>query len=113
MTSQQLDASPLDIADDCVLAVHGGAGVISSELAHNDEHEIECRAALEAALRAGYAALQSGTTSLDAVTAAVKSLEDSPCFNAGKGAAYTRAGQFELDAAIMDGECAAPGPWRG
>ena len=63
-----------------------------------------CRAALEAALRAGYEALQKpGATSLDAVTAAICVLEDAPCFNAGMGAAFTRDGRIELDASIMDG----------
>ena len=90
---------PLETAEDCVLAVHGGAGVLSRE-----GNEDVCRAALEAALRAGYEALQqSGATSLDAVTAAICVLEDAPCFNAGKGAAFTRDGRIELDASIMDG----------
>jgi beta-aspartyl-peptidase (threonine type) len=90
---------PLETADDCVLAVHGGAGVLSRE-----GNEDVCRAALEAALRAGHAELQkSGATSLDAVTAAICVLEDAPCFNAGKGAAFTSDGRIELDASIMDG----------
>jgi beta-aspartyl-peptidase (threonine type) len=79
--------------------VHGGAGVLSRE-----GNEDVCYAALAAALRAGYETLQhSGATSLDAVTAAVCVLEDAPCFNAGKGAAFTRDGRNELDASIMDG----------
>ena len=87
-----------------MLAVHGGAGVLSRELAGNGGNEDECRDALNAALRAGYAELlKSGASSIDAVLAAVRSLEDSPCFNAGKGAAFTRDGRNELDAALMDG----------
>ena len=103
------------MADDCVLAVHGGAGVLSRELFHSRElshksgNEDECRAALEAALQAGYAVLMKpeaqakDATSVDAVVAAVCVLEDAPCFNAGRGAAFTRDGQIELDASIMDG----------
>jgi beta-aspartyl-peptidase (threonine type) len=99
MNTHETDRPPLDLADDCVLAIHGGAGILSRE-----GNTVDCRAALEAALRAGYDALQKpGATSLDAVLAAVCSLEDAPCFNAGKGAAFTRDGRVELDAAIMDG----------
>jgi beta-aspartyl-peptidase (threonine type) len=99
MTDTSTSNQPLETADDCALAVHGGAGVLSRE-----GNEDICYAALEAALRAGYEALQcTGGTSLDAVTAAICALEDAPCFNAGKGAAFTRDGRNELDASIMDG----------
>ena len=60
-------------------------------------------AGLERALSAGYGTLQSGGTSLDAVTAAVVALEDDPLFNAGRGAVYNAAGKHELDASIMEG----------
>ena len=71
-TPEPLDSQPLETAEDCVLAVHGGAGVLSRE-----GNEDTCRAALEAALRAGYEALQKpGATSLDAVTAAICVLEN-------------------------------------
>jgi len=84
--------------------VHGGAGLLSKELKRDGDNENQCRQALRAALLSGYAALQgNGATSIDAVLAAVRSLEDSPCFNAGKGAAFTRDGRNELDAAVMDG----------
>jgi L-asparaginase / beta-aspartyl-peptidase len=84
------------------IAIHGGAGVI--ERANlTQEKEAVIRAALERAVRAGYARLTSGASSLDAVSAAVIILEDSPYFNAGKGAVYTSDGTHELDAAIMDG----------
>ena len=82
------------------LAIHGGAGV-APRLALRKQ--IEYRAGLERALEAGYAILQSGGTSLDAVTAAVVGLEDDPLFNAGRGAVYNAAGRHELDASIMDG----------
>ena len=61
------------------------------------------KAALTEALDAGYGVLESGGSALDAVTAAVVSLEDAPQFNAGKGAVFTRDGRNELDASIMDG----------
>jgi L-asparaginase / beta-aspartyl-peptidase len=84
------------------IAIHGGAGAVPrATLA--PERERKYRAGLEAALDAGFAVLERGGTSLDAVTTAVRALEDHPCFNAGHGAALTRDGAAELDAAIMDG----------
>jgi len=61
------------------------------------------RAALERSLRTGYKVLRSGGTGVDAVVAAIVVMEDSPLFNAGKGAVYTASGRHELDAAVMDG----------
>jgi beta-aspartyl-peptidase (threonine type) len=84
------------------LAIHGGAGVISrAEL--TAEKEAECRAVLEQSLRAGFAILATNGTSLDAVTAAIRVMEDSPAFNAGKGAVLNEEGVAEMDAAIMEG----------
>ena len=71
------------------------------------ERESAVRAALAEALEAGRRVLAAGGTSLDAVTAAVKVLEDSPHFNAGKGAVFTSEGTNELDASIMDGAARA------
>ncbi len=84
------------------IAIHGGAGVIE-RASLTKEKESAIRAALERAVRAGYARLTKGESSLDAVSAAILILEDSPYFNAGKGAVYTADGTHELDAAIMDG----------
>jgi beta-aspartyl-peptidase (threonine type) len=67
------------------------------------ERERKYRAGLEVALDAGFAVLQAGGASLDAVTRAVTTLEDNPLFNAGYGAVFTLDGRNELDAAIMDG----------
>lgn len=86
----------------CVLAVHGGAGTISRDRM-TPQREKRYRAALEAALRAGYAVLEEGGGSVDAVLAAVVVLEDNPLFNAGRGAVFNSAGEHELDAAVMDG----------
>jgi len=83
--------------------IHGGAGVIRRG-SLTPEKEKAYRAKLEEALLAGYKALQDGKTSLDAVQIAINLLEDSPLFNAGKGAVFTADGKNELDAAIMDGK---------
>ena len=84
-----------------VLVMHGGAGVIRKDL--TPEKEKRVRADMEQALATGYAVLKSGGSSLDAVSKAITVLEDSPLFNAGKGAVFTHDGKNELDAAIMDG----------
>ncbi|HEV2286904.1 MAG TPA: isoaspartyl peptidase/L-asparaginase [Steroidobacteraceae bacterium] len=84
------------------IAIHGGAGAVP-RASLSPERELQYRAGLEAALDGGYAVLERGGSSLDAVTAAVRLLEDDPSFNAGRGAALTREGAAELDAAIMDG----------
>jgi beta-aspartyl-peptidase (threonine type) len=84
------------------IAIHGGAGAMPRATL-SAERERRYRDGLEAALDAGYALLEQGGTSLDAVAAAVRTLEDDPVFNAGHGAALTRDGAAELDAAIMDG----------
>src|SRR6185312_7935042 len=85
------------------IAIHGGAGAMprATLSAHREKQYL---ASLEAALDAGYAVLERGDGSLDAVTAAVRILEDDPLFNAGRGAALTREGAAELDAAVMEGK---------
>src|SRR5438045_840713 len=83
--------------------VHGGAGTIERD-AMTPEREKEYRSGLEHALKTGYEILQRGGSSLDAVEAAVRTLEDDPHFNAGKGAVFTSEGVAELDASIMDGK---------
>jgi beta-aspartyl-peptidase (threonine type) len=85
------------------IVIHGGAGVITRG-SLTPEQEKEYRVVLEQAVLAGYKILQSGGTSLDAVEAAVRIMEDSPLFNAGKGAVFTSEGSNELDASIMDGK---------
>lgn len=85
-----------------VIAIHGGAGTIT-RAAMNPAKEAEYTAALSAVLEAGQRVLAAGGSALDAVTEAVRLLEDCPLFNAGKGAVLTHAGSYELDAAIMDG----------
>jgi beta-aspartyl-peptidase (threonine type) len=85
------------------LAIHGGAGTISPEKI-TSAIERDLRAGLQRALDAGHAVLVDAGSSLDAVTAAVRVLEDDPLFNAGRGAVFTSAGTHEMDAAIMDGQ---------
>ena len=84
------------------IAIHGGAGTIArASLSPADENQY--RGALEAALAIGYERLRDGGAALDAVEATVRSLEDCPLFNAGRGAVFTHDGHHEMDAAIMDG----------
>ncbi|MBS0479976.1 MAG: isoaspartyl peptidase/L-asparaginase [Proteobacteria bacterium] len=84
------------------LVIHGGAGAIARNQTRPDT-DAGVRAALHAALDAGSSVLAAGESSLDAVEAAVRVLEDDPHFNAGRGSAFTYEGTNELDAAIMSG----------
>ena len=84
------------------IAIHGGAGTLVKGLM-TAELELEYKAALDLALEKGYTILENNGTALDAVEVAVKSLEDTPLFNAGRGAVFTAEGTHEMDAAIMDG----------
>jgi L-asparaginase / beta-aspartyl-peptidase len=95
-----------------VLVIHGGAGsILKGEV--TAEREGMIRDALASALAAGSAVLDRGGPALDAVEAAVRSMEDSPCFNAGRGAALTSEGGIEHDAAIMDGRNRGAGALSG
>ncbi|MDP2875982.1 MAG: isoaspartyl peptidase/L-asparaginase [Holophaga sp.] len=94
------------------LVIHGGAGAITKENTA-PEKERAARAGLEKALQAGYAVLEKGGTSLDAVEASVRVLEDDPNFNAGVGAVLTAEGTAELDSAIMDGRTLGAGSVAG
>lgn len=85
-----------------VLVIHGGAGVIERKYM-TLEKELAYKATLEQALMAGYQTLQEGKTSVDAVQATIHIMEDSPLFNAGRGAVFTHEGKNEMDAAIMNG----------
>ncbi|WP_244849963.1 isoaspartyl peptidase/L-asparaginase family protein [Caballeronia sp. SL2Y3] len=85
-----------------VIAIHGGAGTILRSAMSTDA-EARYHAALGDILRGGQRVLADGGSALDAVTEAVRLLEDCPLFNAGHGAVFTAAGTHELDASIMDG----------
>ncbi|WP_233583380.1 isoaspartyl peptidase/L-asparaginase family protein [Corallococcus sp. CA053C] len=107
----RMDAPP-QVKPKWGLVIHGGAGVISRENL-SPEREAAMRAVLTQALQAGHAVLAKGGKSLDAVTAAIHVLEDSPYFNAGKGAVFNHDGVNELDAAVMDGKTRAAGAVAG
>ena len=85
------------------IAIHGGAGTLVKGMM-TSELEAQYRAALKLALDAGYKLLEDGKSAVEAVEEAVKVLEDSPLFNAGKGAVFTATESHEMDASIMDGE---------
>jgi len=85
------------------IAIHGGAGTLVKGLM-TEELEAQYEAALDQALEAGYAILRRDGIALDAVETAVNHLENSPLFNAGKGAVFTAEGTHEMDAAIMEGK---------
>ncbi len=93
--------SPSDFGP-ITLVVHGGAGTIRKSNM-SAEKEAEYHQKLRQALDSGFAILEKGGKSVDAVIATIKILEDSPLFNAGKGAVFTHEGRNELDASIMDG----------
>ncbi len=97
--------------DKVILAIHGGAGV-APKGKMSPLLDKEYRDALAQALKTGYAALAKGG-SLDGVEAAIKVLEDSPLFNAGKGAVFNRDGRQELNASIMDGKTKKAGAIAG
>jgi L-asparaginase / beta-aspartyl-peptidase len=84
------------------LAIHGGAGIITREQM-SATREKAYREALENALQRGHAILATGGTALDAVEMAVRQLEDSPLFNAGRGSVFNADGQHEMDASLMCG----------
>jgi beta-aspartyl-peptidase (threonine type) len=103
---------PAPTAHRTALVIHGGAGVMErKDLSAADEAAI--RADLDRALDAGNAVLKDGGSALDAVTASIRVLEDSPWFNAGKGAVFNHEGGHELDASIMEGHTKRAGAVAG
>jgi L-asparaginase / beta-aspartyl-peptidase len=95
-TAQDAAAPPVTIV------IHGGAGALAPGR-YTPAKEAEFIAKLNEALDAGYAILEDGGAALDAVEAAIVTMEDSPLFNSAKGAVFTREGKNELDASVMDG----------
>lgn len=92
--------------------IHGGAGSMKKG-SMTPEKEKAYRDKLTEAVLAGYKALQDGRSSVDAVEIAIRIMEDSPLFNAGKGAVFTADGRNELDASIMDGKTLLAGGVAG
>jgi beta-aspartyl-peptidase (threonine type) len=85
------------------IAIHGGAGTILRS-AMTSEKELAYQKALEDAILAGEVILKKGGSALNAVEIAIRSLEDDPLFNAGKGSVFTDDGKNEMDASIMTGK---------
>lgn len=106
------DPPHADAAGRTALVIHGGAGVIERG-SLEPETEKGIRAALQQALDAGGSVLDGGGSALDAVEAAVLVLEESPHFNAGRGAVFNAAGGHELDASIMEGHTRRAGAVAG
>ncbi|MDP9191784.1 MAG: isoaspartyl peptidase/L-asparaginase [Acidobacteriota bacterium] len=99
-------------AQKAMLVIHGGAGTITRAGMTGDA-EKQYREALEQSLRIGQAVLVKGGSSMDAVEASIRFMEDSPLFNAGKGAVFTHDGRNELDASVMDGKTKKAGSVAG
>ena len=94
------------------LVIHGGAGTILED-SMSPESEQQYKNKLNEALKAGYDILSKGGTSMDAVIASIKIMEDSPLFNAGKGSVFSNDGKNEMDASIMDGKTLKAGAVAG
>ena len=94
------------------IIIHGGAGYLNPESFKSNKQNVH-REVMTEALKSGHAVLKEGGSSLDAVVAAILVLEDSPLFNAGKGAVFTNEGRNELDASIMDGKSRQAGAVGG
>ena len=99
-------------ADAVAIVIHGGAGTLK-RANMSSETEASYRAALREAVTSGYAILTAGGSSTSAVIAAIQILENSPLFNAGKGAVFTHDGTVELDASIMEGRLRNAGAIAG
>ncbi len=100
-----------EVIENIVLGIHGGQGYDKKDV--TPEFLKTVRSGLEAALKAGNQKLKEGGTSLDAIEAAIRVMEDDPTFNAGKGAVFTHDGRNELDASIMDGKTKKAGAVAG
>ena len=94
------------------IAIHGGAGSLK-KLNLTPAQEQAYKDTLTLALQAGYAILKNGGTSVDAVVAAIRVLEDCTLFNAGRGSVLTHEGTIEMDAAIMNGHSLKAGAIAG
>jgi len=98
--------------NDFAIIIHGGAGKILKKNM-TDEKEAAYKAKLEEAIKVGYIILKTGGTSTEAVLKTIQVMEESPLFNAGKGAVFTNAGTNELDASFMDGKTLNAGAVAG
>lgn len=112
LASVQIFSQNLVPKSNYTLVIHGGAGNITPANLPSDM-AAQFQAKLNEVLKHGDSILKSGGTSLDAVEACVRMLEDCPLFNAGKGAVFNSEGKNELDAAIMDGKTGLAGAVAG
>lgn len=99
-------------SENFAIVIHGGAGTILKKNM-SPELEAQYKAKLEEAVKTGYEILRKGGSSIEAVEKTITILEDSPLFNAGKGAVFTNQGKNELDASIMDGKTLKAGAIAG
>ena len=111
-TKTETPASKSEPKAEWAIVVHGGAGNINPDLI-NEEQRAQYKSKLEEAIQTGSAILKNGGTSLEAVEASIHILENSPLFNAGKGAVFNANGQNEMDASIMDGQSGKAGAVAG
>ncbi len=95
-----------------VIAIHGGAGAIARAAMSKEKEQCYVQA-LAAVVASGQTILSAGGSALDAVTEAVRLLEECPLFNAGKGSVFTHQGTHELDACVMDGHTLDTGAVAG
>ncbi|WP_425487559.1 isoaspartyl peptidase/L-asparaginase family protein [Marilutibacter spongiae] len=112
MNARAEDAPGPPQAGRTALVIHGGAGFVPRESLSDDDLR-EIHATLDQALDAGNAVLADGGAALDAVQAAIRVLEESPRFNAGKGAVFNAVGGHELDASLMEGHTRRAGAVAG
>ena len=112
ISNTETSKEPLTKTQEFAIIIHGGAGTILKKNM-TPEKEAAYQAKLEEAIRVGYEILKNGGSSLDAVEKTINVMEDSPLFNAGKGAVFTNAETNELDASIMDGKTLNAGASAG
>ena len=98
-----VEKKPLTPKNEFAIIIHGGAGTILKKNM-TPEKEVAYKTKLKEAITVGYTILKNGGSSLDAVEKTINILENSPLFNAGKGAVFTNAGTNEMDASIMTGK---------
>lgn len=100
------------LSQEVALVIHGGAGNIYKKNIP-DSLEVLYKQKMNEALLAGYQVLQDGGTSVEAIKVTINIMEDSPLFNAGKGAVFTNQGTNEMDASVMDGKSLNSGAVAG
>lgn len=112
ITTTDTETKTSEKVNDFAIIIHGGAGTILKKNM-TDEREAEYKAKLEEAIRTGHEILKNGGTSQEAVMKTIQVMEESPLFNAGKGAVFTHEETNELDASFMDGKTLNAGAVAG